>query len=325
MNMTERARSIAVRVGENVSRVIVGKDDVVELLLVALAAGGHVLVEDVPGTGKTLMARALARSLDCSFRRIQFTPDLLPADVTGVSVWNQKAGDFEFRPGPVFTHILLGDEINRATPRTQSALLEAMAESQVSVDGVTRPLPRPFLVMATQNPVEQEGTFPLPEAQMDRFLMRLTVGYPGADDEVRILDRFRTDNPLETLEPVATAADLLELSRAAQAVYVAPAMAHYIVAVVRGTREASGVELGVSPRGSLFLMRCAQALALLRGRDYILPDDVQFLAVPVLAHRLVMAAQARLRGQAGVTAVEQALAAVPVPAEDVSAAAEGRG
>jgi MoxR-like ATPase len=311
---------LARRVGANVENVMVGKGQVIELLLVALASRGHVLLEDVPGTGKTVMAKSLARSLDCGFRRIQFTPDLLPTDVTGVSFYNQRAGEFEFRAGPLFAQVILADEINRATPRTQSALLEAMEERQVTVDGVTRRLSEPFMVLATQNPVEQEGTFPLPEAQLDRFLLKLPAGYPDEQEEVTILERFRVEDPLSELSPVASAEEILHLQAAVRPVHVSDLVAHYIVGIVRATRTMPGVELGASPRASLALLRAAQALALLRGRDYVMPDDVQHLAVPVLAHRLIVSTQARLRGEGGREAVQRAVAAAVVPAEPL----EGR-
>ena len=308
-------RSIAEQVRANLARVIVGKEAVVELLLAALLCEGHVLLEDVPGTGKTTLARALARSIDCEFRRIQFTPDLLPTDVTGLSYFNQKLGEFQFRPGAIFTNVLLADEINRATPRTQSALLEAMQERQVTIDGATRALPHPFIVLATQNPVELEGTFPLPEAQLDRFMLRLEVGYPLADEEVEILARFDYADPLADLAPVISAADVLAQQRAVRSVRVADLVRRYIVDMVRATRASDDVQLGASPRASLALHRGAQALAALRGRDFVKPDDVKELAVPVLAHRLILAPEARLRGRSPAEVVKQIVARVPAPVE----------
>jgi MoxR-like ATPase len=301
---------------ESIGRVIVGKDEGVELLLVALLTQGHVLLEDVPGLGKTTLAKALARSLGCSFQRIQFTPDLLPSDVTGVNVFNQKSGDFEFRPGPVLAQVLLADEINRAGPRTQSALLEAMEERQVTVDGVTRPLPRPFLVIATQNPIELEGTFPLPEAQLDRFLLRLSLGYPEAGEEREILRRFRTADPLAELAPVASGEQITAMSDTVRRVHVSEPMESYILAVVRATRDSPAVALGASPRGALALYRCAQALAAIRGRAFVIPDDVQALIVPALAHRLMPSGQSRLRGRAAVDILRDVTARVPVPVEE---------
>jgi MoxR-like ATPase len=303
----------------NIARVIVGKSDTVELLLVALAAGGHVLIEDVPGTGKTLLARSLARSLDGSFRRIQFTPDLLPSDVTGIHFYNQKLGDFEYRPGPIFAQVVLADEINRATPRTQSALLECMEERQATVDGVTRVLPNPFLVLATQNPVEQEGTFPLPEAQLDRFLLKLPAGYPTELEEMAMLERFRHGRPFDELAPVASCEEILKLQAAVSRVHVSQPIQQYIVSLIRATRAHPAAGLGVSPRGSLALMRSAQAFALLRGRDHVLPDDVQYLAIPVMEHRIVTEARARLRGQGARTVLNEVLASVRVPAEGLVA------
>ncbi len=309
-------QSLMGAVRENVDRVIVGKSDVVDLLLVALLCEGHVLLEDVPGIGKTTLAKALARSLDCSFQRIQFTPDLLPSDITGVSVFNQKTGEFEFRAGPLSTQIILADEINRAGPRTQAALLEAMEERQVTVDGVTRPLPRPFLVLATQNPVELEGTFPLPEAQVDRFLMRLALGYPEEGEELGIVRRFRESNPLDGLRPAANAAQILAMQAEIRRVYVHPALEQYIVRLVRATRGHESVQLGASPRGALALYRTSQALAALRGRDSVLPDDVKALVQPVLGHRIITTSQARVRGRAASAILDDIANRVPVPVEE---------
>ncbi len=300
---------------ENVARVIVGKDDVIELCLVALLCEGHVLLEDVPGIGKTTLAKALARSIGCSFRRIQFTPDLLPSDVTGILYFNQKKQEFEFRQGPIMAQVVLADEINRATPRTQSALLEAMQERQVTVDVETMPLPRPFVVLATQNPIELEGTFPLPEAQVDRFLMKVALGYPSEPDENAILLRYEREDPLETLAPVVQAADLLAMQQQVKEVLVEESVRDYIVKVVRATREHAAVELGVSPRGTLALYRTAQALAALRDRQFVIPDDVKYLAPPVLTHRIIISPQTRLRGRRPEEVMAEIVETVPVPVE----------
>ena len=303
------------KVIENVETVIVGKREPIELLMVALLCEGHVLIEDVPGVGKTMLARAIAASMGGGFKRLQCTPDLLPNDVTGVSVYNQQNSQFEFRPGPIFINILLADEINRATPRTQSAFLEAMEERGVTVDGTTHPLPRPFMVLATQNPVELKGTFPLPEAQLDRFLLRLRMGYPSLDDETLMLARFRRGDPLAEVRAVATA-DTLPAARAAvRAVHVADDLARYIVALTRATRETPLLKLGASPRASLSLQRAAQAAAALAGRDFVTPNDVQDLIAPVLAHRLMLARDAVIDGRDPDDVLREVAATVPVPAE----------
>jgi len=300
-------------VKDNVGRVIIGKEDVTELLLVALLTEGHALLEDVPGIGKTTLAKALARSLDCSFARIQFTPDLLPSDVTGLNYYNQRSQEFEFRPGPVLNQVLLADEINRATPRTQSSLLEAMQERQMTVDGVTYALPRPFLVIATQNPIELEGTFPLPEAQLDRFLMQLRLGYPSEEEEEEILLTYQRDDPLRDLQRVVSAENLLELQRVVREIHITEDVRHYILRVVRTTREHEAVDLGVSPRGTLSLFKASQALAALRGRDFVIPSDVQYLCAPVLTHRLHISPQIRLRGRTPAEVVAEIIGSVPVP------------
>ena len=300
-------------VKENVGRVIIGKADVTELLLVALLTEGHVLLEDVPGIGKTTLAKALARSLDCSFARIQFTPDLLPSDVTGLNYYNQKSQDFEFRPGPVLSQMLLADEINRATPRTQSSLLEAMQERQVTLDGETHRLPQPFMVLATQNPIELEGTFPLPEAQLDRFLLQVRLGYPTEDEEEEILLTYQTNDPLVELQPVVSADEVLELQRAVREIHISTDVRHYILRVVRTTREHEAVDLGASPRGTLSLFKASQALAALRDRDFVIPSDVQHLCASVLTHRLHISPQIRLRGRTPDEVVAEIVGSVPVP------------
>ncbi|HJS28363.1 MAG TPA: MoxR family ATPase [Anaerolineales bacterium] len=306
---------VARRIRENVQEVIVGKDVEIDLALVAVLCEGHILLEDVPGIGKTTLARALAASLGCTFRRIQFTPDLLPSDVTGLNWFNQKSQEFEFRPGPIMSQVLLADEINRATPRTQSSLLEAMQERQVTIDGVSRPIPRPFLVLATQNPVELEGTFPLPEAQIDRFLLRLAIGYPSEAEERTILERFRAADPLQELGTVTTAEELISLQRSRRDIRVEDSLRDYIVRVAHATRRNPEVVLGASPRASLALYQGAQAWAGIQGRDYVIPDDIKFLAPFILTHRLIISPQAELRGRTPEELVSDIVGAVPVPVE----------
>jgi len=306
---------VAKRLRENIQKVIVGKEEVINLTLVAVLCEGHLLLEDVPGIGKTTLARALAASLGCTYRRIQFTPDLLPSDVTGLNWFNQKEQVFEFRPGPVISQVVLADEINRATPRTQSALLEAMQERQVTVDGVTHYLPRPFLVLATQNPVELEGTFPLPEAQIDRFLLRVAIGYPTQKEEIAILERFRAVDPLPDLGPVTTPEEISLLQEHRRQVRVEETVRDYIVSVARATRSHPEIELGASPRASLALYWSAQAWAGIQGRDYVLPDDIKFVAPHVLTHRLMISPQAQLRGRQPQELVSDIVEAVPVPVE----------
>jgi MoxR-like ATPase len=309
----EDPKIIAERIIANVERVIIGKSGEVRQALIALLCQGHVLIEDVPGVGKTILARSLATSTGCSFKRIQFTPDLLPSDVSGVSIYNQKKGDFEFRPGPIVAQVVLADEINRATPKTQSSLLEAMEERQVTVDGVTHRMPEPFMVLATQNPIEYEGTFPLPEAQLDRFLMRIHLGYPTATDEVLIMEGQQRQHPIDALERVTQADEILSMQRAVKDVYVDPLIKQYIVSIVDATRRDSSAYLGASPRGSLALYRTAQARALLDGRDFVLPDDVKALAYATLGHRIIIAPSARVKNITAKEIVEQALDRVPVP------------
>ena len=302
-------------VRQNVSRVMIGKEEVIDLLMVAMLCEGHVLFEDVPGIGKTTLAKTLAKSLGCTFQRIQFTPDLLPSDITGITFFNQKKSEFEFRPGPLLAQIVLADEINRATPRTQSALLEAMEERQISVERETVMLPRPFTVIATQNPIELEGTFPLPEAQIDRFLMRLRLDYPSHPEERLILQRFKETQPLDDLQAVLTGERLQELQHMIRRVRVEPAVENYIVELVRATRNHSGVELGVSPRGTLALYRSSQAYAAVHGRFYVIPDDVKRVARPVLSHRMIATSQTRLHGRVMEQIIEEVLHNVSVPVE----------
>ena len=330
--MTDEAVALAVRkvqsfgetIRNNVERVMIGKRDIIDLLLVVLLSDGHVLIEDVPGIGKTTMAKSLARSLGATFQRVQGTPDLLPTDITGVSYFDQRRNEFVFRQGPLFTQILLVDEINRATPRTQSALLESMAERQVTVERTTMPLPKPFLVIATQNPIELEGTFPLPEAQLDRFLLRLQIGYPSEEEEQAILHRFKQEEVLETLQPVITADQILELQNAIRQVYWQPEVERYLLAIVRATRDHPSTQLGVSPRGSLALYRACEAFAALQGRDYVQPDDVKHLAPSVLSHRLLTTSRSRMRGQQSVEIVNNIVGATPVPVENIAPPSSAR-
>lgn len=313
----KEVRSVTARIIENVERVIIGKREVVELIVVGLLSQGHILIEDVPGVGKTMLARTLAKSLGCKFSRIQFTPDMLPSDVTGVSIFNQKTREFEYRPGPIMSQIVLTDEINRATPKTQAALLEAMQELQVTVDGVTHILPEPFLVMATQNPIEYEGTFPLPEAQLDRFLMRIRLGYPRSKDEIAILESQRYVHPVTRVEQVVALEEIVAAQRALKDVYLDGLIKQYIVEIVEQTRKHPDIYLGASPRGSLALYRTGQAWAAMQGRDYVIPDDVKMLAEPTLAHRLIVSPAARLRDVSGESVMEEILGTLPVPGADV--------
>jgi MoxR-like ATPase len=306
--------SICDRIIENISKVVVEKQSAIELLLVALIADGHALIEDVPGLGKTLMAKSLAKTIGGTFKRVQFTPDLLPADITGFNVYNQQAGQFTYQSGPVITNILLADEINRTIPRTQSSLLESMEERQVTVDGQTHLLPQPFFVIATQNPIELEGTFPLPEAQLDRFLLKLRLGYPEKNGEILMMERFREKDPLKSLKAVANPAQIIELQGARKKIRVSLPARHYIADIVRATRKNEALRFGASPRGSLGLMRTGQALAALRGRNFVLPDDIKQLVVPVLAHRLILTDEERLRGGTPEQLLEKLIEQIPVPA-----------
>jgi MoxR-like ATPase len=316
--MAERAvetapATLMSEIAANLARVIHAPAETLRLVVLCLVAEGHALVDDFPGVGKTMLAKAFARSLDCHFARLQFTPDLLPSDVTGVNVFNQQNGEFEFRPGPVFANLVLVDEINRASPKTQAALLECMEERQVTVDGVTHTLDAPFMVMATRNPIEYEGTYPLPEAQLDRFALRVSLGYPPLMEEARMLDEQTGDPPLDSLPTVADAADVLRLTAAARAVYVEESLARYVVALLRYTRSDSRLQLGGSPRAGIILLRMAKALALAEGRDFLVPDDVKAVAAPVLAHRLILSAEARSSGMSEEDLVADALARTPVP------------
>ena len=313
MKETQSATTIAREIVDNVSKVIVGKQPVIKQALAAVIAKGHILIEDVPGVGKTMLAKSISSSIGCSFKRIQFTPDLLPSDIVGVSIYNQSTREFQFRPGPVMAQIVLVDEINRATPKTQSALLEAMEELQVSVDGVTRPLEQPFIVMATQNPIEYEGTFPLPEAQLDRFLMRISLGYPSFTDELSVIEQQEKTHPIDELEAVASPEDVIKLQKAAQNVYVDTAVREYIVGLIEATRNHEDVSLGASPRASLGMFRAVRGMAILRDRDYAIPDDVKELAYAVLAHRLILSPAARMRGLHTEQVIDGLLESVAVP------------
>jgi|TARA_B100001971_G_scaffold54377_1_gene49496 MoxR-like ATPase len=310
---TQSATNIAQEIVQNVSKVIVGKESVIERALAAVIAQGHILIEDVPGVGKTMLAKSISASIGCSFKRIQFTPDLLPSDIVGVSIYNQSNGQFQFRPGPVMAQVVLVDEINRATPKTQSALLEAMEELQVSVDGVTRPLERPFVVMATQNPIEYEGTFPLPEAQLDRFLMRISLGYPSFAEELSVIEQQEQTHPIDELEAVVTPEDVLKLQDASKNVYVDSAVREYIVSLIKATRIHKDVSLGASPRASLGMFRAVRGMAIMRDRDYVIPDDVQELAHAVLAHRMILSPAARMRGLQTLQVIDGLLESVAVP------------
>ena len=309
---------LADRIKANISKVIIGKDEVIDLVTLTLICSGHILIEDVPGVGKTMLAKCLARSVDCDFKRIQFTPDLLPSDLTGINYFDQKSNEFIFRPGPLFANIVLADEINRATPRTQSSLLECMEERQVTVDGNTRALGQPFFVIATQNPIETRGTFPLPEAQLDRFLLRVRLGYPTYDEGMDLLSRFQASDPFPVLDCVASAEEIIDARNSFQKVIVNDALKGYIMKIIEATRKNDGISLGVSPRGSLALMKASQVRALFEGREYITPDDVKIMAVPILAHRILLKGHAISGGTANAeAAIADILKKVPVPVEDI--------
>lgn len=313
MDFENKIQEFSEQIISNLGKVIVGKKNVLELVTVSLMGQGHVLIDDVPGIGKTMLAKSLARTLKCEFKRIQFTPDMLPSDVTGVSIYNQSTQKFEFRPGPVFTNILLADEINRATPKTQSALLEAMEERQVTVDGETRQLLKPFIVLATQNPIEYEGTFPLPEAQLDRFFMSIQIGYPALNDEIQVVTDQQLQHPIEGISPVSDQGELLSIQETVKKVFVADAVKKYVVLIVRATRENKDVYLGCSPRGSLMLTRAGQIYAAMNGRDFVIPDDIKFLAKPILAHRLIVQPTSRLKNISAYQIIEDILSEVEVP------------
>jgi MoxR-like ATPase len=315
-NELKLVESFAEKLIIHLEKVIIGKHASLELMVLGLLSQGHILIEDVPGVGKTVMARSLAKSLGCEFNRIQFTPDMLPSDVTGVSIFNQRTRQFEFRPGPLMAQIILADEINRATPKTQSALLEGMEEKQITVDGMTHPLPKPFMVMATQNPIEYEGTFPLPEAQLDRFLMRIRLGYPSLSDEIKVLERQQYTHPLEELEQIISVEELLEVQEIIKTVYLAPSIKRYIIELVRQTRNHSDIYLGSSPRGGLGLFRTSQARAAIYGRNYVLPDDIKALSLPVLAHRVVINPAARLQNLTANEIIQEIVNSFPVPGGD---------
>ncbi|MBQ9195868.1 MAG: MoxR family ATPase [Clostridia bacterium] len=310
----EQVRSIVYALQQNIRQVIVGKDEAIELALIALLCRGHVLIEDVPGVGKTTLVAALAKSLNCSFKRIQFTPDVMPSDITGFTMPSLTTGQMEFKPGAVMSQIVLADEINRTSPRTQSSLLEVMEEGQVTVDGVTHPLPRPFMVLATQNPVDFVGTYPLPEAQMDRFFLRITIGYPTIEEEMDVLERYSNPiSPLATLQNVCGAGDVIAMQEQVGTVYCSPELRSYVASITAATRSHPQLTLGISPRGGIALIRAAQACALMNNRDYVLPDDVKRIALPVCAHRLVLSPEARMKGQSAERLLQAVLGSVPVP------------